>query len=382
MEGPTPVSALIHAATMVTAGVYLVVRAHPIFEASSIALTIVAVVGIVTAIYAGLSAIGQDDIKRMLAYSTISQLGYMFFGAGLGAYASAIFLLVAHAFFKALLFLGAGSVMHGLHDQTNMMKMGGLRTRMRVTAVTWFVGWLAMAGIFPFSGFFAKDQVIAAASQAGRTGLWIVALAGAFLTSVYVSRVTFMTFFGQPRTEVEPHESPILMRVALIALAAGAVLVGVLGLSATTGYLARFLAPVVGKPQEATSGPSEIVLTVISLVIAIGGISLAWFVYGSGKIDWQALRVRLGGPKRALQRGFYVNDVYNGGLVAPGRLAAAFTAYVVDARVVDGAVNGLGHLFRGLAGAGRRLQTGLVRTYALTFLVGVVGVLLYLAVRF
>jgi NADH-quinone oxidoreductase subunit L len=382
MEGPTPVSALIHAATMVTAGVYLVVRSHAIFEASSVAPTVVAVVGIVTAIYAGLSAIGQDDIKRMLAYSTISQLGYMFFGAGLGAYASAIFLLVAHAFFNALLFLGAGSVMHGLHDETDMMKMGGLRRRIRVTAVTWFVGWLAMAGIFPFSGFFAKDQVIAAASQSGRSGLWIVALAGALLTSIYVSRATFMTFFGQPRTEVEPHESPMLMRVALIALAAGATLVGILGLSATTGYMARFLAPVVGKPQEAARGPSELVLTVISLVIAVGGISLAWFVYGSGTIDWQALRVRLAGPKRTLQRGFYVNDAYNAGLVAPGRLASAFLAYVVDARVIDGTVNGLGHVFRGLAGAGRKLQTGLVRTYALAFLVGVVGVLLYLAVRF
>src|SRR5207244_8936014 len=183
MEGPTPVSALIHAATMVTAGVYLVVRANQAFEAASVALPIVAVTGIVTAIYAGFSAIGQDDIKRLLAYSTISQLGFMFFGAGMGAYSAAIFLLVAHAFFKAVLFLGAGSVMHALpDDETDMTKMGGLRRAMPVTAATWIVGWLAMAGLPPLSGFFAKDQVVAAASQAGRTGLWYAALFGAVLT--------------------------------------------------------------------------------------------------------------------------------------------------------------------------------------------------------
>ncbi|MCA1726709.1 MAG: NADH-quinone oxidoreductase subunit L, partial [Actinobacteria bacterium] len=201
MEGPTPVSALIHAATMVTAGVYLVVRAHPIFEASEVALTIVATVGIVTAIYAGLSAIGQDDIKRMLAYSTISQLGFMFFGAGMGAYSAAIFLLVAHAFFKAMLFLGAGSVMHGLRGETDMMRMGGLRRAMPLTFWTWVIGWLAMAGIPPLSGFFAKDQVVASASENGRLWFWIAALVGSLLTAIYMSRATFMTFFGRPRSE-------------------------------------------------------------------------------------------------------------------------------------------------------------------------------------
>src|SRR3989442_11025658 len=235
MEGPTPVSALIHAATMVTAGVYLVVRAHPIFEQSHIALTVVAVVGVVTAIYAGFSAFGQDDIKRMLAYSTISQLGFMFFGAGMGAYSAAIFLLVAHAFFKALLFLGAGSVMHGLpNDETDMVKMGGLRRAMPITAATWVVGWLAMAGIPPLSGFFAKDQVVAAASQAGRIGLWYAALFGALLTAIYESRGTFMTFFGRPRFEGHPHDPPQRMRTALLVLAVGAAAARVLGISATT----------------------------------------------------------------------------------------------------------------------------------------------------
>ena len=382
MEGPTPVSALIHAATMVTAGVYLVVRSHAIFEASGVALNVVAIVGVVTAIYAGLAALGQDDIKRMLAYSTMSQLGFMFFGAGVGAYSAAIFLLVAHAFFKALLFLGAGSVMHGLDDQTDMVKMGGLRKAMPVTALTWFIGWLAMSGIWPLSGFFAKDQVIAAARQGGRIGLWLAALLGALLTAIYVSRATFMAFFGSPRTESHPHDPPQIMRVALIILAVAATVGGSLGFSATTGPIPRFLAPVVGATREMHQGPSELVLALISTAIALVGIGVAYFVYVSGRIDWQALRVRLARPKRALQRGFYVNDLYSNGVVAPAKLGAAFTAYIFDLRVVDGAVNGLGRVFAAIASAGRKLQTGFVRTYAVGLLLGTVGILWYLAVRF
>jgi NADH-quinone oxidoreductase subunit L len=382
MEGPTPVSALIHAATMVTAGVYLVVRAHPIFEASSVALTIVAVVGISTAIYAGFSAIGQDDIKRTLAYSTISQIGFMFFGAGVRAYSAAIFLLVAHAFFKALLFLGAGSVIHGLSDEQDMIRMGGLRRAMPLTATTWTIGALAMAGIPPLAGFFAKDQVVAAASQAGRTGLWYAALFGALLTAIYIFRATFLTFYGESRFAGHPHEPPARMRTSLVVLAAGAVLAGLLGLSASTGVLPKFLATTLGPVKEAVRGPSEAVLSVISVAIALAGIALAFFVYDSGRFDWQALRARFAGPKRALQRGFYVNDFYSSAIVGPAKLVAAFTAYVFDKRVIDGAANGLGTAFRGAASAGRKVQTGLVRNYALAFLLGVVGVLLYLAVRF
>jgi NADH-quinone oxidoreductase subunit L len=383
MEGPTPVSALIHAATMVTAGVYLVVRAHPVFEASSLALTVVAVTGITTAIYAGLSALGQDDIKRLLAYSTISQIGFMLFGAGVGAYAAAIFLLVAHAFFKALLFLAAGSVMHGLpNDETDLMRMGGLRRTMRMTAFTWFVGWLAMSGIWPLSGFFAKDQVVAAASKTGRVGLWVAALIGALLTALYVSRGTFMAFFGEARHDAHPHDPPSRMRVVLIVLAVLAAVGGVLGFSATTGLIPRFLQPVVGLTEEAAHGPSELVLTLVSTAIALLGIGLAWFVYLSGRIDWQAIRVRYAGAKRAMMQGFYVNDVYGGAIVAPAKLASAFAAYVFDKRIVDGAINGIGIAFAGLAAMGRRVQTGLVRSYALAFLLGAVAILWYVAVRF
>ncbi len=383
MEGPTPVSALIHAATMVTAGVYLVVRSHILFEQSATALTVVAIVGVVTAIYAGLSAIGQDDIKRMLAYSTISQLGFMFFGAGMGAYAAAIFLLVAHAFFKAVLFLGAGSVMHALpNDEVDLRKMGGLRKVMPITAYAWMIGWLAMAGIPPLSGFFAKDQVVAAASQSGRAGLWVAALFGAVLTALYESRGTFLAFFGEPRYEGHPHDPPPRMRAALVVLALGAVTAGVLGLSATTGILPRFLAPVVGRTREAIAGPPGWVLSVISVAVGAIGIAIAYFVYLSGKIDWQAMQVRYGGLKSTLKRGFYVDDVYAAVIGSPAKAAAAFLAYVFDAKVIDGAVNGLGRSFRAVAGVGRKVQTGLVRNYALAFLIGVVGILWYLAARF
>ena len=383
MEGPTPVSALIHAATMVTAGVYLVVRAHPIFEASGSANTIVAFTGLITAIYAGLSAIAQDDIKRMLAYSTISQLGFMFFGAGVRAYAAAIFLLVTHAFFKALLFLGAGAVMHGLpDDETDLMKMGGLRRTMPWVAATWLFGAAAIAGIPPFAGFFSKDQVVAAASNAGRIGLWIAVLFGALLTAIYISRATFMTFFGQPRTDAHPHDAPPRMRVALAVLAGGALLSGfLLGASASNGLLTRFLQPVVGRIGESKGHISEVVLTLISVGVALVGVGLAYFVYGSGRFDWVALRVRMAGLKRTGMRGFYLNDLYSNGIVAPAKADAAFLAYVFDKRVIDGAVNGLGHITSLAASKGRRVQTGLVRTYALTFLAGVVGVLLFLAVR-
>jgi NADH-quinone oxidoreductase subunit L len=382
MEGPTPVSALIHAATMVTAGVYLVVRTHSIFEASGVALTVVAVVGIVTAIYAGLSAIGQDDIKRMLAYSTISQLGFMFFGAGVGAYAAAVFLLVTHAFFKALLFLGAGSVMHAMDDRTDMVAMGGLRRFMPVTTVAWLLGAAAMAGIPPLSGFFSKDQVVAAAGEAGRTGLWVAALVGALLTAIYVSRATFLVFFGAPRFEGHPHEAPKWMRVTLVVLAVGAAAGGVLGLSATTGILPSFLEPVLGQSHAGEAGgPSELVLTLISVAVAALGIAMAWLVYQSGRIDWVALRARFGGAKRTLQRGFYVDDLYGDVLVGPAKLGAAFTAYVLDARVVDGAMNGIGRVVGAAASVGRRVQTGLVRNYALAVLLGVVGLLWYLTAR-
>ncbi len=384
MEGPTPVSALIHAATMVTAGVYLVARTHVFFEISGVALTVVLVVGLVTALYAATAALGQDDIKRVLAYSTISQLGYMFFAIGLRAYAAAIFLLVTQALYKALMFLSAGSVMHGLEGETDLKRMGGLARAMPATAAAFTVGALAISGVPPFAGFFSKDQILAVANQTGHTFAWIVSLAAAFFSAMYIWRLISLAFLGESRSDGHPHESPAVMTVPLAALAVGAAGGGVLGLSAVSGVLPRFLAPALGEVAEVadpTAGLSEGALSAISVVVALAGIASAWLVYGSGRIDWVALRARLSGLQRFLARGWYFDDAYAATLVTPGKAGSAFLAYVFDERVIDGAVNEIGHVTTALASVSRRVQTGLVRNYALAFLLGVVAVLVYFGFR-
>ncbi|MGH2711959.1 MAG: NADH-quinone oxidoreductase subunit L [Actinomycetota bacterium] len=382
MEGPTPVSALIHAATMVTAGVYLVARAHVIFEASDVALNVVAIVGIVTAVYAGLAALGQDDLKRVLAYSTISQLGYMFLAAGVGAYSVAIFHLVAHAFFKALLFLTAGSVMHATDGEIDMTKLGGLRKRMPVTASFFAVGGLALAGIPLLVGFFSKDQVLAAAYESGRTWLWLVGLIAAGLTAVYIARAFSLTFLGAPRRDLHPHEAPALMTGPMAVLAGLTIGGGLLGLSVQTGRVQSFLASVFGGEEHAAAGGlSEVTLAIIASLIAISGIVLGWYIYGSGRVDVWGLRHRYAGTKRALESGLYLDDAYGRTLVMPGKAAASFLAYKVDQKVIDGGLVGVGRAFAGLAAVGRKLQTGLVRTYALAFLLGATLLLLLLVAR-
>jgi NADH-quinone oxidoreductase subunit L len=383
MEGPTPVSALIHAATMVTAGVYLVVRTHVFFEISGVALTVVLVVGLTTAVYAGLSALAQDDIKRVLAYSTISQLGFMFVAAGLEAYAAAIFLLVAHAAYKALLFLSAGSVMHGMHDETDMKRMGGLWRPMPWTAALMTVGALSLAGVIGLSGYFGKDAILTIASEGGRQVVYGVGIVAAVLSALYVGRLLSLTVFGAARSDQAraAHESPWIMIVPLLVLAAGAMGLGILAWNKETGILPVLLAPVTGELEAGTAGPPEVVLITISQVVGIGGLLLAWFVYGSGRIDWLAVRVRLASLHRFLQGGMYVDDLYSSALVAPGKAGSAFLAYVVDNGVIDGLVNGTGSLFQGLARTGRRVQTGLVRTYALWFLVGALLLLAFAGSR-
>ena len=382
MVGPTPVSALIHAATMVTAGVYLVVRMHPIFELSGVALVVVTVVGLTTALFAGTSALGQDDIKRVLAYSTVSQLGYMFTAAGMRAYGAALFLLVAHAFFKALMFLGAGSVMHGMHEETDMKRMGGLIRRMPLTGWTFAIGALALAGVPPMAGFFAKDQILEVANHTGREWVYILGTVGAVISALYMGRLVFLTFFGTPRTEEaeRAHESPGVMTGPLLLLAVGAVAAGVLN-PTVDGPLARWLEPVVGALPGRTAGLSAASLGTIAAVLAVGTLAIAWLVYASGRIDWLALRARAGSVQRLFANGWYVDDAYSALLVAPGTAAAAFTAYVFDERILDGIVNGIGTSTRRLAGAGRQVQTGFVRTYALAFFAGAVGILVYVGFR-
>jgi NADH-quinone oxidoreductase subunit L len=381
MEGPTPVSALIHAATMVTAGVYLVVRTHALFTPE--ALFVVAIIGLATALYAATAALGQDDIKRVLAYSTISQLGYMFFAAGLKDYSAAIFMLVAHAFYKGLMFLSAGSVMHGIDGkETDMNKMGGLRKFMPITSTAFIIGALAISGIPPLVGFFAKDPIIAFADETGHTIMWILAVGAAFLSALYISRLIFITFFGSYRGTEHPHESPKVMTIPMMVLSALAIFGGVLGLSSTTGAIERFLQPVTGQLPRATQGLPDYTLTAIGIASAVLGIAVAWFIYGSGRIDWLALRSRYLPLHRFLEHGWYIDDAYATIIGAPAMVGAAFLAYVVDSRWIDGFFNNIGRWTISLAAVGRRVQTGLVRTYALVFLVGAFGVVFYLvAVR-
>jgi NADH-quinone oxidoreductase subunit L len=383
MEGPTPVSALIHAATMVTAGVYLVARTHVFFEMSDLALGLVAIVGLVTAVYAGLSALAQDDLKRVLAYSTISQLGYMFVAAGVGAYAVAIFHLVSHAFFKALLFLAAGNVMHATDGEIDMTKLGGLRKQMPVTAALFALGGAALSGIPLLVGFFSKDQVLAAAYEAGRAGIWIVGLLAAGLTALYITRAYAMTFAGEPRHQGHPHEAPALMRWPMVVLGVLTLLGGVLGASVREGRIQGFLEPVFGEAHHgvAAGGLSELGLSIIASLVALTGVAIGWYVYGSGRVSWRRLRERWAGPKRTMERGFFLDDLYGRGIVMPGKATAEFAASGIDRGVIDGAVNGLGRAFVGLAQVGRRLQTGVVRTYALGLLAGAVGLVLLLVVR-
>ncbi len=382
MEGPTPVSALIHAATMVTAGVYLVVRSHVLFEASGTALTVVLIVGVATALYASTAAAAQDDIKRVLAYSTMSQLGFMFMAAGMRAYGLAMFLLVVHAFYKALMFLSAGSVIHGLEGEQDMKKMGDLRAAMPQTFLLFSIGALALSG-FPFlAGFYAKDQIVAFASSSGRPLAYLLGTVTSFFSALYVARLVFLTFFGESRTGTQPRESPPIMTFPLVPLAVGAAVGGaVLGISAEGGRITRYLEPVLGRLRFGGSGPSEALLSTVSVAVALAGIAVAFLLYGSGQVDWAALRVRLAPLHRFLERAWYVDDVYAAVLATPGKAAAAFTAYVFDVRVVDGAVDGVGTLVHGLANTVRRVQTGFVRNYALAFLAGAVGILVYVGFR-
>ena len=382
MAGPTPVSALIHAATMVTAGVYLVVRMHPVFDLSPVALTVVTVTGLVTAIYAGTCALGQDDIKRVLAYSTISQLGFMFLAAGLKAYSAAIFFLVAHAFYKALMFLGAGSVMHGMHEETDLKVMGGLWRRMPYTAITFTLGALALSGVPPLAGFFAKDAVLEIAQSNSEWGYYLLGTVAAFISALYMGRLIFLAFYGTARSEAaeQAHESPPVMWIPLVLLAVGAVTVGALA-THPEGLLATFLEPISGLVPEGSEGLSTPIFYVVALLVTFGGLGTAWFVYGSGRVDWLSLRVRLAPLHRLFANGWYIDQYYAALIVTPGKAIAAFTAYRIDAGFIDGIVNGIGSAFRRLAGVGRNIQTGFVRTYAAAVFVGAFAIVVYVGFR-
>jgi NADH-quinone oxidoreductase subunit L len=378
MEGPTPVSALIHAATMVTAGVYLVTRSHEVYAHTEVASTAVVVVGAVTALVGAIIGCAKDDIKKALAGSTMSQIGYMMLAAGLGpaGYALAIFHLLTHGFFKADMFLGAGSVMHGMNDDVDMRHYGALRRFMKVTFVTFTFGYLAIIGIPPFAGFFSKDKIIEAAF-ADNVYVGLAALLGAGITGFYMTRLMMMTFFGEKRWKdgVHPHESPRVMTWPLIVLAALSLCGGLLYVNQ---WIVEFLEPVVGF-EEAEPPLSVLAMTLIILAVVLVGVAIGWWRYRVDVAPEAPVRVS---PVTTFARRDLYGDALNESVfMRPGQYLTR-TMVFVDNRGVDGVVNGMAALFGGASGRIRRIQTGFVRSYALSMVFGAALVVVaLLAVR-
>ena len=386
MEGPTPVSALIHAATMVTAGVYMVARSHVLFERSGVALEVVAWVGVATALYAATVGLVQTDIKRVLAYSTVSQLGYMFAAVGLGAYAAGIFHLVTHAFFKALLFLGAGSVIHGMSGEQDLRKMGGLAPRMVITTITMTVGALGLSGFPGLAGFFSKDEILHAAFGGHHRLLWALLLAGAFMTAFYTFRLLFLTFFGGPRMSKEAahhvHESPWVMTLPLAVLAILTVLAGwAVGIPSEHGTrFARFLEPVFPLVQGEHGGAANMLSLVVSIVIVLAGIVLAWYMYMSTPVRPETIGQARTPLQKFLLNAWYIDWLYDRAIVRP--LVALYRAAArFDLGVIDGLVNATGRVVVWWSAGARRVQTGYVVNYALTMLAGAVAIVGFLLTR-
>jgi NADH-quinone oxidoreductase subunit L len=393
MEGPTPVSALIHAATMVTAGVFLMVRMNPMLTvAADWVPTMIAWVGVITALFAATIAVAQNDIKKVLAYSTVSQLGYMFLAVGSGAYVAAIFHMVTHAFFKALLFLGAGSVIHGMHEEQDMRRMGLLRRFMPVTAITFIIGWLAIAGVPPFAGFWSKDEILLF-SLAKSPVLYVIGLVTALLTAYYMTRQVVLVFFGRARWEDQaeehgahgdfrPHESPPVMLIPLVVLAALSVVGGIIQLPGVTWLpdsithrLEHWLEPVIEFGEAHIDGTwgddNKTILMLIATAAAVIGIVVAWLVYERGRVK---------APEPAiLANGWYYDRAISDFMGGPGRQAFEGAAWF-DKNVVDGAVNGVAEVVKATAGGVRKTQTGFVRGYAAIIGIGVVGLLAWFVV--
>ena len=396
MAGPTPVSALIHAATMVTAGVYMVVRSNVLYQLAPGVSSFVALIGALTAIFAATIGLAQTDIKKVLAYSTVSQLGYMFLGAGLGAYSAALFHVGTHAFFKALLFLGSGSVIHAMGGEQDMRSMGGLRKHMPSTFWTFVIGTAAIAGFPPLAGFFSKDSILAAAAEHGRWDLWLIGMVTAGLTSFYMFRAVYMTFFGKFRgthdQEHHLHESPAVMTAPLWILALGAAFAGFLGvpklLHETFHFLpedlfGRFLAPVIARPAgiEAAHHPLstglEWLLILLAVAVALGAWLFSRATYGgeAGLEKGQAWAERFPFVHRMLVNKYYVDELYDRAIVRPLAAVARGCWKIVDTWVIDGAVNAAAFVTELTGDVARFSTTGNVRNYALYFFLGVVGLI-------
>jgi NADH-quinone oxidoreductase subunit L len=388
MEGPTPVSALIHAATMVTAGVFMVARCSTMFVLSPISMTAVAGIGALTAIYAATIGITQFDIKRVLAYSTVSQLGYMFLACGVGAFTSGIFHLMTHAFFKALLFLGSGSVIHGMHGEQDMRHMGGLKKHMPITYWTFILATLAIAGIFPFAGFFSKDEILFHSLVSGHTVFWGIATVAAFITAFYMFRAVFMTFHGEEKFDhhhVHPHESPPLMTIPLMTLAGLSVVGGLVGFPIIKGAnkFKEFLAPAITPLVHEVHAPAwfEITMMVFSMAVAAAGIYMAYKFYIAKPALPEKVTEKIPVIYDLVYNKYYVDEIYDATVVEPIKNGSEFLWHGVDENIIDGAVNGSATTVGWLSSHLRKLETGFVQSYALAILIGAVLVTGYLIGR-
>jgi NADH-quinone oxidoreductase subunit L len=388
MEGPTPVSALIHAATMVTAGVYMVARCHLLYLMAPFSLEVVAVIGAATAFFAATIGLAQNDIKRVLAYSTVSQLGYMFMACGVGAFSAGIFHLMTHAFFKALLFLGAGSVIHALSDEQDLRRMGGLASRLPWTHATVLIATLAIAGVPPLAGFFSKDEILSSAFASGHLLIWFTGLTGAVLTAFYMFRLYILCFRGPSRLSHEAehhlHESPPSMIAPLVTLAVLSVIGGWVGLPFQAGGHAfeRWLAPVFeGGPVQLAHSPLspgiEWILIEVSVGAALLGIAMAFRLYLRNPQNATALAERFSGVREVLANKYRVDEFYDAGIVRPLAWGANWLWKFWDETIVDGTVNAVGYLFEGASAVLRLFQTGFVGTYALFLVLGVAALLLH-----
>ena len=389
MEGPTPVSALIHAATMVTAGIYMVARLNPLFSASGTARDVVGIIGAVTAVFAATIALTQNDIKRVLAYSTISQLGYMFLGCGVGAYTAGIFHLATHAFFKSLLFLSAGSVIHALSGEQDMRKMGGLKKYLPRTYKPFLVGAIAISGVPFLSGFFSKDAILTSAFAQGRYALWALGLAGAIMTAFYMFRLIFLTFHGPERLTPEAkhhvHESPKVMTVPLAILAVFSGIAGYVGLPAIFGERAdlfrRFLEPVFKPAGEShLSLGTEGLLILASVAAAFLGILIAYWFYLRNPRVPAALAARLPWAHKLLTNKYFVDEAVGAVIIRPLIRGSEFVYAGLDLKIIDGALNGSAAAAGFFGKVLSVFQTGLIKDYAVVFLLGIaviLGVLLF-----
>lgn len=395
MEGPTPVSALIHAATMVTAGVYMVARCHVLYLMAPVSLSLVAVIGAVTALYAASIALVQNDIKRVLAYSTISQIGYMFLGCGVGAFAAGIFHLMTHAFFKALLFLGAGSVMHALSGELDLRKMGGLKRYLPVTFLTFLTGVLAISGIPLFSGFFSKDEILwkAFSNPQGSLILWLIGFITAGMTAFYMFRLFLSIFLGKSRVEerIKPHihESPKSMTIPLIILAFLSLIGGYVGIPHSLGggsNFDKFLSPVFEKASEQAHVAhlplsTEYLLMILSIAVVLVGVLIAYRFYISRPEAPKRLVEKYKGAYTVLLNKYYVDEFYAKIIVNPLLSLALWCWRFFDAKIIDGAANGSAFLVGWMSAIIRKLQTGYVRNYALSLVLGVVIILAYFILK-